>query len=342
MDHLQLRTLIAVALLAAIAALAGLVFGATTGWASFSAGVVLLLWHHLRHVELLVEWLKRPTPGKVPPGRGAWDYVFALLYRFERVKTRQHQQLAKTLVRFRQAGRALPDGVVILDADNRIEWCNDTTETHFDLNGETDTGQPVANLVRQPKFVTYIEAGDYAQPIELRTTRGDGMILSVQIIPYGDAQKLLLSRDVTRIEKLETMRRDFIANVSHELRTPLTVLSGFLETIQELDLDRDRSRDYIKLMSEQGRRMQRIVDDLLALSTLESAPGPSLEERVRMGPLLAALRADAEALSSGKHRIVIEAELGFDLLGAESEIASAFGNLASNAIRYTPEGVRCA
>jgi two-component system, OmpR family, phosphate regulon sensor histidine kinase PhoR len=337
-DHLQLRTLIAVALLAVIAALAGAVFGATTGWVSFSAGVVLLLLHHMRHVALLVEWLKQPTPGKVPRGRGAWDYVFSLLYRFERVKTRQHQQLAKTLVRFRRAGRALPDGVVILNADNRIEWCNDTAETHFDLNGETDTGQPVANLVRQPKFVAYIEAGDYAQPIELRTTRGDGMILSVQIIPYGDAQKLLLSRDVTRIEKLETMRRDFVANVSHELRTPLTVLSGFLETIQELDLDRDRSRDYIKLMSEQGRRMQRIVDDLLALSTLESAPGPSLDERVRMVPLLAVLRADAEALSGGKHRIVLEAEPGFDLLGAESEIASAFGNLVSNAIRYTPEG----
>ena len=338
MDHLPLRTLIAVALLAAIAALAGLVFGASIGWMAFSGGVVLLLAHHVRHVALLVAWLKQPTPGKVPPGRGAWDYIFSLLYHFERVKTRRQQQLAKTLVRFRQAGRALPDGVVILDADGRIEWCNDTAEAHFELNGETDIGQPVANLVRQPKFVAYVEAGDYAQPIELRTTRGDGMVLSVQIIAYGDAQKLLLSRDVTRLEKLETMRRDFVANVSHELRTPLTVLSGFLETIQELDLDRERSRDYFKLMSEQGRRMQRIVDDLLALSTLESAPGPSLDERVRMAPLLAMLRADAEALSGGKHRIVLDAEAGFDLLGAESEIASAFGNLASNAIRYTPDG----
>ena len=338
MDHLQFRTLIAVALLAVVAALAGLVFGATTGWASFSAGVVLLLLHHMRHVASLVEWLKQPTPGKVPTGRGAWDYVFSLLYRYERVKTRQHQQLAKTLVRFRRAGRVLPDGVVILDADNRIEWCNDTAEIHFDLSSETDIGQPVINLVRQPQFVAYVEAAFYAQPLELRTARDEGTILSVQIIPYGDAQKLLLSRDVTRLEKLETMRRDFVANVSHELRTPLTVLSGFLETIQELDLDRDRSRDYMKLMSEQGRRMQRIVDDLLTLSTLESAPSPSLEERVRIAPLLAALRADVEALSGGKHRIVLDAEPGFDLLGAESEIASAFGNLASNAIRYTPAG----
>jgi len=337
-DHLLLRTLIAVALFAVAAVPIGLIFGATSGWVSFSGGVLLLLLHHVRHVNLLVGWLKRPTPGQVPAGRGIWDYVFALLHRFERIQTRQHQQIAKTLARFRQAGRAHPDGVVILDADNRIEWCNDTAESHLDLNVGTDAGQPVTNLVRQPEFVAYVESRDYAHPVELRSPRGAGIILSVQIIPYGDEQKLLLSRDITRLEKLETMRRDFVANVSHELRTPLTVLSGFLETIKELQLDPKRSRDYLNLMTEQGTRMQRIVDDLLTLSTLESAPGPSLDQLVRVAPLLDRLHAEAEALSGGRHKIVLDAEAGFDLLGAENEIASAFGNLMSNAIRYTPAG----
>jgi len=337
-DHLLLRTLIAVALFAVAAVPIGLIFGATSGWVSFSGGVLLLLLHHVRHVNLLVGWLKRPTPGQVPAGRGSWDYVFALLHRFERIQTRQHQQIAKTLARFRQAGRAHPDGVVILDADNRIEWCNDTAESHLDLNVGTDAGQPVTNLVRQPEFVAYVESRDYAHPVELRSPRGAGIILSVQIIPYGDEQKLLLSRDITRLEKLETMRRDFVANVSHELRTPLTVLSGFLETIKELQLDPKRSRDYLNLMTEQGTRMQRIVDDLLTLSTLESAPGPSLDQLVRVAPLLDRLHAEAEALSGGRHKIVLDAEAGFDLLGAENEIASAFGNLMSNAIRYTPAG----
>jgi two-component system phosphate regulon sensor histidine kinase PhoR len=337
-DHLLLRTLIAVSLFAVAALLIGLSFGATPGWVSFSSGVLLLLFHHVRHVDRLVRWLQRPTPGKVPDGRGIWDYVFALLQRFERIQTRQHQQIAKTLARFRQAGRAHPDGVVILDADNRIEWCNDTAEAHFDLNVETDAGQPVTNLVRQPEFVVYVESGDYAHPVELRAPRGAGVVLSVQIVPYGDAQKLLLSRDITRLEKLETMRRDFVANVSHELRTPLTVLSGFLETIKELKLDPKRSRDYLNLMTEQSTRMQRIVDDLLTLSTLESAPGPTFDERVRVAPLLDRLRAEAEALGGGKHRIVLDAVPGFDLLGLENEIASAFGNLMSNAIRYTPAG----
>ena len=337
MDHL-LRTLIAVALFAVAAVPIGLIFGTTAGWVSFSGGVLLLLLHHVRHVDLLVNWLKRPTPGKVPDGRGIWDYVFALLHRFERNQTRQHQQIAKTLARFRQAGRAHPDGVVILDADHRIEWCNDTAESHLDLNVGTDAGQRVTNLVRQPEFVAYVEAGNYAHPVELRSPRGAGVILSVQIIPYGDAQKLLLSRDITRLEKLETMRRDFAANVSHELRTPLTVMSGFLETIKELQLDPKRSRDYLNLMTEQDTRMQRIVDDLLTLSTLESAPGPSLDERVRVAPLLDRLHAEAEALSGGRHKIVLDAEAGFDLLGAENEIASAFGNLMVNGIRYTPAG----
>ncbi len=337
-DRLLLRTLVTVALIALAAWITSLLFGATAGWVSFSAAVVVLLLHHMRHVEALTRWLQQPEAGQVPVGSGAWDYIFSLLYRFERIQTKQQQQLARTLVRFRQAARAHPDGVVILDAHNRIEWCNDTAEFHFDLNVETDIGQPVINLMRQPEFVAYAESADYAQPLELRSTRGGGAVFSVQIIPYGDAQKLLLSRDVTRLERLETMRRDFVANVSHELRTPLTVLSGFLETIKELPLDPQRSRDYLNLMAEQGRRMERIVDDLLTLSTLESAPNPSLDERVPVTPLLERVRIDGAALSAGRHRIVVEAEPGFDLLGAESEIASAFGNLVTNAVRYTPDG----
>jgi two-component system phosphate regulon sensor histidine kinase PhoR len=172
----------------------------------------------------------------------------------------------------------------------------------------------------------------------LRSEHGGGLALSVQLIPYGEAQKLLLSRDVTRLERVETMRRDFVANVSHELRTPLTVLAGFLETVQELELDARRTRDYVNLMAEQARRMQRIVDDLLALSALESSPEPSLEERVDMEGVLARVKADADALSGGRHHIMLEATEGYDLAGAENEIASALGNLVSNAVRYTPPG----
>ena len=337
LENLVLRTAFQIAWLAAGSALPYFLLG-PVALSFFGCTVVALLFWHMRHVALLVRWLDSPTPGQVPGGSGVWDNIFALLYRYERVKTREHQQLAKTLVRFRQAGRVHPDGVVILDSENRIDWCNDTAEHHFDLNLESDQGQPITNLLRQPEFVSYIEISDFSGPLELRSARTSSIILSVQVIPYGDSQKLLLSRDVTRLEKLESMRRDFVANVSHELRTPLTVLSGFLETIRELDLDPQRTLDYSNLMAEQCRRMQRIVDDLLTLSTLESAPSPSLDERVRIAPLLARLCADAEALSSGKHRFVFDASGEFDLLGSENEIVSALGNLISNAIRYTPDG----
>src|SRR6266516_684209 len=237
----------------------------------------------------------------------------------------------------RPLARALPYGVAILDAEYRIVWCNDSCEAHFGIGAEADVGHPITNLVRQPEFVEYVEAGEFSKPLELKTTR-DGLVLSVQFVPYVDSQRLLLSRDITQGTRLETMRRDFVANVSHELRTPLTVLVGFLETVRELKLDPERSRDYLNLMAEQSRRMQRIIDDLLMLSTLESTPDPPHDEHVNVVLLLSRIHSEAQALSAGRQRITLDAEPGFGLLGTESELASAFGNLASNAVRYTPPG----
>ncbi len=337
-DSFLKRTALTVAWIAVASLTAGWLLSAATGWAVFSAGVLILLIHHIKHVATLLRWLADPKADNVPDGHGVWEETFARLYHFARGSARQHRELVRALVRSRQAGQALPDGVVVLDSDNRIEWCNDNAGTHFGLDEKADVGQPITNLVRQPELVGYLHADDFARPIHLRSPRGGGLTLSVQIIPYGEAQKLLLSRDITQAEKLETMRRDFVANVSHELRTPLTVLAGFLETVRELKLDPQRMRDYLNLMDDQTRRMQRIVDDLLTLSALESAPEPSKDERVDVAHLLAKLQSDAEALSGGSHHITLEATPGFDLAGAESEIASAFGNLLSNAIRYTPPG----
>ena len=320
------------------AVLVRLVFGAEAGWAVFAGGLLILLAYHASNLQRLLAWLRSPEPGEVPGASGVWDDAFAALHRRERRLTQERQNLARLVLRYSHAGRALPDGVVILDAENRVVWCNDKAEARFDIGRERDVGQPITNLVRQPEFVEYLAAGDYAHPVELRMSRGTGMILSVQIVPYDDAQKLLLARDVTQAVRLETMRRDFVANVSHELRTPLTVLVGFLETIRELQLDPERARSYMGMMVDQSSRMQRILDDLLMLSSLESAPEPPRERSIPVKALLERLRADAAALSGGRHKITCEAEGDFDLLGAESEISSAFANLVTNAVRYTPEG----
>src|SRR5205814_1549293 len=241
--------------------------------------------------QLLRRWASRSLTEAVPEGSGAWEEVFTLLYRRQRDETARSRQLAHSLARSRQAGRALPYGVAILDDEYRIVWCIDSCEAHFGIGAEADVGHPITNLVRQPEFVKYVAAGEFAKPLQLKTTR-DGLVLSVQFVPYVDSQLLLLSRDITQATRLETMRRDFVANVSPELRTPLTVLVGFLETVRELKLDPERSRDYLNLMAEQSRRMQRIIDDLLTLSTLESTPEPPHDEQVDVGSLLSRIHGE--------------------------------------------------
>jgi two-component system phosphate regulon sensor histidine kinase PhoR len=337
MSNILLKSAIAAVVLAALAYGAGVLFGHDWGWALLSAAYLALLLHHVRHLHLLSRWASRSLAESVPEGTGAWRDVFTLLYRRQRAEIAERRKLARSLARSRQAGRALPYGVAIIDSEYRIVWCNDSCEAHFGIDVEADIGQPITYLVRQPEFVEYVSAEDFSKPMQLKTGR-DGLVLSVQFVPYVESQRLLLSRDITQGIRLETMRRDFVANVSHELRTPLTVLVGFLETVRELKLDPERSRDYLNLMAEQGRRMQRIIDDLLTLSTLESAPEPPRDERVDVALLLSRIRSEAVALSAGRQRITLDAEPGFDLVGAEPEIASAFGNLASNAVRYTPSG----
>jgi len=306
--------------------------GAATGWAVFSLALLALLAYHVRHLARLARWLAEPVPGKVPEGSGTWDEVLHALHKYERAAARRESMLEDALTRFRRAAQALPDGVIMLDADARIEWCNNAAAAQLGLDPRADVGQSIANLLRTPEFIGYLAAREPAAPVRVPVGKA---IFALQLVPYGDSQRLLLSRDVTQAERVETLRRDFVANVSHELRTPLTVLVGFLETVRELKLDPQRVRDYLGMMQEQSSRMHRIIEDLLTLSLLESAPPPAAD-RVATRPLLQRLLADAQALSGGRHRITLQGAPTLDLLGSESELASAFGNLVSNAIRYTP------
>jgi two-component system, OmpR family, phosphate regulon sensor histidine kinase PhoR len=329
------HTLLLIGALAVPAALVGLILGAAWGWGTLAAGLVGALFWHTRHLSRLQRWLANPLPGQVPEGEGIWDDVLAALHRLERDAAKRERGLADSLARMRRAVQALPDGVVILDGANRIEWCNRTAERQLMLDGRADLGQNIANLVREPEFVEYL-GEPHDKPV--RVTRAQGVALSLQLIPVGETQKLLLARDVTQTERVDAMRRDFVANVSHELRTPLTVLVGFLETLQNLKLDPTRQRDYLGMMQEQAARMQHIIDDLLTLSALDAAPPATTDKRVAVRPLLERLKSDAQALSGGKHAIQLSIETPNDVLGVDSELASAFGNLVSNAIRYTPPG----
>ncbi len=322
------------------AALAWLIFGAMKALIFCTLALLWMVFHHVRHIVLLERWLLRSdhTQASIPAGSGAWDDVFAHLARYVRQHSQSREMLSLALERMQSVTAAMPDGIVILDEQDRIEWCNRVAEQHLGIHLSLDMGQQITYLVRQIPFVEYLAARKFSNPLILKQTRQQGLILSLQLVPYSFNQKLLISRDITRFEKLETMRRDFIANVSHELRTPLTVISGFLETLSDdASVNHDFNKRALMLMTEQATRMQRLVEDLLILSRLEDAQNKMKEQTIDMGSLMHKLLLDAESLSAGRHHIELDVVTHDQLLGSEEELRSAFGNLISNAIRYTPD-----
>ncbi len=275
----------------------------------------------------------------MPNGKGVWEDIFASLYQEHRRHSRNQTQLSTALGRFRHAASALPDGVVVLDSANEIEWCNPPAEIKLGLDLKHDQGQPITYLVRHSDFVNYIQEQDYSEPIKLKSWRNADITLEIVVIPFGTKQKLLICRDVTQLEKIEAMRRDFIANVSHELRTPLTVVGGFVETLLDMDgAIPESTRSYFNMMQDQTNRMRRLIEDLLTLSHIESNVQPPEDAPIEMSGLLNMLLNDANGLSQGKHQIFVDTDANLDLIGALEELQSALGNLVSNAVRYTPEG----
>jgi two-component system phosphate regulon sensor histidine kinase PhoR len=327
-----------------VAAAAGLILWLilepTRALIGFSVLLLALLLHHFRNLSLLHAWLSQKGLPPVPDGSGVWEEIFAGLARLVRRQTQIESRLSAALDRFQQAAAALPEGVIILDEADRIEWCNPRAETHFGLDSQRDGGQLLTHLLRYPQFVEYLDTRQFSEPLVLRVSRNDNeLVLSIQLVPYGGSEKLLLSRDITRWERMETTRRDFVANVSHELRTPLTVLNGFLETLADLPKpDPELTRRSITLMAEQTVRMNRLVEDLLTLSRLEGTHTPLRDELVDVPQLCQNLLRDAQALSAGRHRVNARIDHQDGLLGSPDELRSAFTNLISNAVRYTPEG----
>jgi len=317
-------------------------------WGALSATYALLFMllvllvvmaRHARQLYRLGRWLHDPRIETIPEAGGIWDEVFSHLYKMVKRHNQTKLQLAAELQHIEQATAALPEGVAILNDANRIEWCNPLAQQHFDLDPKRDFMQDITYLVRQPEFIEYLQKSNFSEPLIMRPARHDDMVLSIKFIPYGENKRLLISRDITQLERIESMRRDFVANVSHELRTPLTVVNGYVENLQDMpDLSQDSARRALQLMAEQTRRMENLVADLLTLSHLENDLSPLLEETVDMDVLLNEILKDGLLLSGGVHSLRLESPGNAKLLGNREELRSAFGNLLSNAIRYTPKG----
>ena len=335
-----LSALLGPAVVAAMAGIAWAVVNASAALAVLGIGWGAIIVYHAHNLDRLAQWAGAKRDAPVPEGTGPWQGAFAALYRRVRTRTAYQRDLAHTIERFQSAAEAIPDGMVVLDITNRIKWANLRARLHLGLDDRHDVGSPLMNIVRQPEFVRFLDAGDFTEPIVIESQREAGVTLAIQIVPFGVEEKLLISRDITRMEAVAKMRRDFIANVSHELKTPLTVIAGFLETLQELDLDEKQRERFIQLMQEQSRSMQRLVEDLLTLSALESEQNPLVDEPFAIVGLMLQLSADAKGLSQGQHTVALDIGDAATVLGSRDELASAFGNLVSNAIRYTPSGGR--
>ena len=300
----------------------------------------------------LLRWLRSEQSNETPllmdraqPRLPAeWGDIADRIRRLLKNRDQLYKESQARLEEFLSALQASPNGVVLLDVEGRIEWCNQTAAQHFGFDARRDLQQHIANLVRVPAFSAYLTQGNFMLPVVIPgsfSTPARPVQLSVHVHGYGHHRKLLLSRDITAVEQAEAMRRDFVANVSHEIRTPLTVVSGFIETLQTLPLKKLERDRYLEMMAQQSQRMQTLVNDLLTLSRLEGSPPPGVGEWTTLSSLFAQTEQEARALSAllaqQGHRLTFEPGVECELAGFQSEISSALSNLVTNAVRYTPE-----
>ena len=335
------------ALLAIVLTLVGAWIGAVVGNAvdarqlgpAIGAAVAIAVWvliDGLRALHLM-DWLRGDLALEAPRDRGFWGEASYRIERALRQRDRAFVQEQERFAQFMSAIEASPNGVLLLDAADQIQWLNGVAATHFGLDPVRDRLQRVTNLVRSPTFVAYLQAGVFDDPVVFSTPGGDST-LSVIVSRYGEGMRLVLTQDITERERTEAMRRDFVANVSHEIRTPLTVLAGFVETMARLPLTETERQRVLALMQQQTDRMQALVGDLLTLAKLEGSPRPPADRWLNAAELLVRARLDAQALSGGRHTIELVGGDDAEMAGSDSELHSAVSNLLNNAVRYTPDG----
>ena len=317
-------------------------------WAALIYLVLHILIQNWKFIRFQ-NWLNSTYVQPNPTWSGAWLDVAVRIQRQQLVAENSIKLNERRLQDFLLAIQASPNGVILLDDESRIDWCNDTAASHLGLDVKKDRLQHIVHLVRDPLFTRYFSQDNHPSEVLIdgRSASASNLRkLSVQLHKYGDGRLLLLSRDVTEVVKAEAMRRDFVANVSHEIRTPLTVLGGFVETLQSVPLDAQETQKYLQLMSTQADRMQSLVADLLTLSQLEVSQSPNGQDYVSLPDLVNQVMSEANAFTSlladqqigKKHALIFDQVPPLWVLGSQKELYSALSNLVSNAIRYTPLG----
>lgn len=303
------------------------------------AALGFFIFLQLRSLYLVNEWISN-RPYDVPPNlSGIWGALLFNVYRAQRQERVVQADMVGLIDRAQSSLVALAEAVVLTDELNQIEWANPAAEKLLGIQ-YLDRGRNILSILRQPSFIEYFNDVDKSPDgIKIQSSIHEEQYVQIKLTPFGSDSHLLVAYDVTRMQNLEQMRKDFVDNISHELRTPLTVLSGYVETFMDQEETSPRWRRAFEQMQSQTRRMNALVNDLLLLSRLENDKQVAKNQIIDMPSLMNQLFDDAQAYNVDYgHTLNLNIDSHYDLIGSDMEIASAFSNLITNAIKYTPRG----
>ena len=337
MQDIRLRTFIFISLIFLLSIVVSKLFGFDIAVIFFIISLIIYLISHIFWLNELSKWLDKPRASEIPDGKGIWQDIFSKIYKNYRFDTKSKKDLTTAMEQFVQAADALLDGVVSLNDSNEIIWCNKRAQLMFGIHPKKDLNKPIHHIFRNSEFKKYLDGENYETPLQIDTENYINHI-EVKIIPFGRYQKLLTARDISAMLKNELVRKEFVSNFTHELKTPLTVITGFIETLDQPknSLSKD-TKEIFTLMSDQANRMKDLINDLLLLSNIEASLNKNRSEKISVKRLFENIKVSTTKINKKKQKIKFEIDNELNIYGSKSEIQSAFTNLISNAVRYTPE-----
>jgi two-component system phosphate regulon sensor histidine kinase PhoR len=337
LQDIRLRTFIFISLIFLLSIVVSKLFGFDVAVIFFIISLIIYLISHIFWLNELSKWLDKPRASEIPDGKGIWQDIFSKIYKNYRFDTKSKKDLTTAMEQFVQAADALLDGVVSLNDSNEIIWCNKRAQLMFGIHPKKDLNKPIHHIFRNSEFKKYLDGENYETPLQIDTENYINHI-EVKIIPFGRYQKLLTARDISAMLKNELVRKEFVSNFTHELKTPLTVITGFIETLDQPknSLSKD-TKEIFTLMSDQANRMKDLINDLLLLSNIEASLNKNRSEKISVKRLFENIKVSTTKINKKKQKIKFEIDNELNIYGSKSEIQSAFTNLISNAVRYTPE-----
>ena len=307
-------------------------------------GLLLVIAWYSRSLAGLLKFVRQDSEEDLMEMPGIMEELTRSVEQLRKDYRQRELQLNSIITRYEETTAAMPDAVVVTSEAGGIEWANERASEYLGVKWPTDRGQRLPNLIRSPELQQYLQQQkDRTAPevLVMVSPEDQDLIMEIRVIRYGNSYMLLVARDITEFQRINRVRKDFIANASHELRTPLTVIAGYLETFEE-DTDCPGGwQPKIAQMREQCKRMQRLITDLLELSRLESARKAERVEEVNVTGIMEAIIREAEILSGRQRHVFVKAlDSGLYLMGDQHDLYQAFSNLVYNAVQYTPAGGR--